>query len=159
MREVGTISELEIEGVVVSFRFDIEPVEQARPRATRFGKGIRLYDPAKVQRFKKELGTLARERVKGDDRFPLGGPLRVTINFYRPVQKSLSKKERSRRLSGAHRPTVKPDVDNYVKSTLDALNGLLWADDAHIFELQAGKFYSDHPRLVVTINEVKEKDD
>lgn len=29
------------------FEFDIAPVEQARPKATRFGKGIRLYDPKK----------------------------------------------------------------------------------------------------------------
>lgn len=34
------------------FEFNIEPVEQARPRATRMGKGIRLYDPKKVTIFK-----------------------------------------------------------------------------------------------------------
>ena len=28
--------------------FNIEPVEQARPRATKMRKGIRLYDPHKV---------------------------------------------------------------------------------------------------------------
>ena len=41
------------------FKFDIEPVEQARPRATRMGKGIRLYDPKRVNVFKKQLGLLA----------------------------------------------------------------------------------------------------
>lgn len=154
------ISELENKGFACGFNFPIEPIEQARPRATRFGKGVRLYDPEKVKRYKQELGDWAREEVaKGDSKFPLDGPLKVTINFYRPIQKSLSKKERSRRLSGAHRPTVKPDVDNYVKSTLDALNGVLWADDAQIVELQAAKLYSEHPHLVVVIQEVKEKDD
>ena len=38
---------------MVRFEFDIEPVEQARPRAVRFGKGIRMYDPKKVATFKR----------------------------------------------------------------------------------------------------------
>ena len=36
--------------------FEIEPVEQARSRATRMGKGIRLYDPKKVSLYKKTIG-------------------------------------------------------------------------------------------------------
>lgn len=153
MQEVGTISELEFEGFACSFNFPIEPVEQARPRATRFGKGVRLYDPAKVKRYKKELGDMAREQVaKGDGRFPLEGPLRVTINFYRPLQKSLSKKERSRRLSGAHRPTVKPDLSNYLKSLEDALNAIVWIDDSQIVEEHLYKFYSDYPHIEMKVS-------
>lgn len=73
------------------------------------------------------------------------------MEFYRPVQASISIKERSRRLSGVHRPTVEPDLDNYIKSTSDALNGILWADDNLIVSLQAEKFYSERPHLVVEI--------
>lgn len=135
------------------FEFDIEPVEQARPRATRFGKGIRLYDPKKVSIFKRQLGMLARQQMLDRGLDPFDGPLEVRMEFYRPVQASISKKERSRRLSGVHRPTVKPDLDNYIKSTSDALNGILWADDNLIISLQADKFYSERPRLVVEINE------
>ncbi|MEK1437246.1 RusA family crossover junction endodeoxyribonuclease, partial [Limosilactobacillus fermentum] len=47
----------------MKFEFDIEPVEQARPRATRMGKGIRLYDPKKVNVFKQQLGMLARQQM------------------------------------------------------------------------------------------------
>mgnify|MGYP001780014312 CR=1 FL=1 len=97
------------------FEFDIAPVEQARPRATRMGKGIRLYDPKKVTVFKQQLGMLAR------------------------------------RLSGVHRPTVKPDLDNYIKSTSDALNGIIWADDNLIISLEAKKFYAERPHLTVEI--------
>lgn len=135
------------------FEFDIEPVEQARPRATRFGKGIRLYDPKKVSIFKRQLGMLARQQMLDRGLDPFDGPLEVRMEFYRPVQASISKKDRSRRLSGVHRPTVKPDLDNYIKSTSDALNGILWADDNLIISLQADKFYSERPRLVVEINE------
>ena len=139
------------------FEFDIEPVEQARPRATRFGKGIRLYDPKKVTVFKRKLGILAKQQMLDCGLEPFDGPLEVCMEFYRPVQASLSQKERARRLSGVHRPTVKPDLDNYIKSTSDALNGIIWEDDNLIVSLQAEKFYSERPYLVVEIREEVEK--
>lgn len=133
------------------FEFDIEPIEQARPRATRMGKEIRLYDPKKVNVFKKRLGMLARQQMLDCGLDPFDGPLEVCMEFYRPVQASISRKERSRRLSGAHRPTVKPDLDNYIKSTSDALNGILWVDDNLIISLEAKKYYAEQPHLIVEI--------
>lgn len=133
------------------FEFDVEPVEQARPRATRMGKGIRLYDPKKVAIFKRQLGMLARQQMLDRGLEPYDGPLEVCMEFYRPVQASISKKERARRLSGDHRPTVKPDLDNYVKSTSDALNGIIWADDNCIVGLVAKKYYAERPHLTVEI--------
>lgn len=90
----------------------IEPVEQARPRATRYGRSIRVHDPPKVSKYKKELYQLAKELYHGDR---ADGAIEVEISFYRPVQKSLSKVERSRRLSGEHRPTVKKLHQKYVR--------------------------------------------
>ncbi|APU45303.1 Holliday junction resolvase [Limosilactobacillus fermentum] len=133
------------------FEFDIEPVEQARPRAVRFGKGIRMYDPKKVAVYKKQLGYLARQAMQERGLEPYDGPLEVRMQFYRPVQSSISKKERDRRLLGAHRPTVKPDLDNYIKSTSDALNGIIWADDNCIVGLMAEKFYAEEPHLMVEV--------
>lgn len=133
------------------FEFDVEPVEQARPRATRMGKGIRLYDPKKVAIFKRQLGMLARQQMLDRGLEPYDGPLEVCMEFYRLVQASISKKERARRLSGVHRPIVKPDLDNYVKSTSDALNGIIWADDNCIVGLVAKKYYAERPHLTVEI--------
>ncbi|WP_283595375.1 RusA family crossover junction endodeoxyribonuclease [Limosilactobacillus sp. DJ3M12] len=135
--------------------FDIEPVEQARPRATRMGRGIRLYDPKKVSVYKKQLAMMCKFQYKDQ---PLSGQLIVNLKFYRHVQSSVSKKERKLRLIGAHRPTVKPDVDNYIKSTLDGLNGLLWEDDNQIVKIVAEKYYSDHPRVEIEVQGVKEND-
>ncbi|MEK1294525.1 RusA family crossover junction endodeoxyribonuclease [Limosilactobacillus fermentum] len=135
----------------MKFEFDIEPVEQARPRATRMGKGIRLYDPKKVSVFKQQLGMLARQQMLDRGLKPFDSPLDVCMEFHRPVQASLSQKERARRLSGVHRPTVKPDLDNYIKSTSDALNGILWVDDNLIISLEAKKFYAERPHLTVKI--------
>lgn len=45
--------------------FNIEPVEQARPRATKTWKGIRLYDPKK--------GIDLQETVGDDVQIPVQG--------------------------------------------------------------------------------------
>ena len=131
--------------------FEIEPVEQARPRAAHIGRRIIMYDPEKVKNFKKGLHQLAKMSYKDD---PLDGQLEVDVWFYRQVQKSLSKIERARRLSGEHRPTAKPDLDNYIKSTLDALNGILWTDDAYIVDLHAHKYYAVDPHIEITVTEL-----
>lgn len=138
------------------FEFDIEPVEQARPRATRMGKRIRLYDPKKVAVYKQQLGYLARQAMQERGMEPFDGPLEVRMEFYRPVQTSLSKKERARRLSGVHRPTVKPDLSNYIKALEDGLNGIIWIDDNRIVQIVAEKKYSDRPRIVIEVNKVDE---
>ena len=135
------------------FEFDIEPVEQARPRAVRFGTGIRMYDPKKVATFKRQLGMLARQAMQERGLETFDGPLEVCMEFYRPVQASISNKERARRLLGAHRPTVKPDLSNYIKALEDALNGIIWADDNLIVSLEAKKFYAEQPHLMVEIKE------
>lgn len=110
-----------------------------------------MYDPAKVRRFKSSLALYTRMNYSGQ---PLEGQLSVRIIFYRRIQKSLSKKERRRRLSGAHRPSVKPDVDNYIKSTLDGLIGVLWKDDNQIVDLYAHKFYSSNPHIEIEVKKV-----
>lgn len=126
----------------------IEPVAQARPRARRFGKGIRLYDPPKTATFKKQLRALATEMYHDA---PVEGEIYLKVAFYRKIQKSISKKEHDRRASGAHRPIVKADLSNYLKSFEDALNGVLWKDDAMIVHEEIDKYYSDKPRIEVEI--------
>lgn len=133
----------------------IEPVAQARPRARRFGKGIRLYDPPKTATFKRKLHKLAKESYHGK---PLDGELEVTVIFGRSVQKSISKKERKLRLLGRHRPIVKPDLDNYIKSTLDALTGVLWVDDNAIVKMVAEKRYMEQPRIEIEVRSMTNVD-
>ena len=130
--------------------FNIEPQQQERPRATGRGKFIRMYDPPKTAKFKKQLRALAAETYHDA---PLEGEIYLKVAFYRKVQKNVSKKEHDRRVSGARRPIVKPDLDNYIKSTLDALNGVIWTDDAAIVELNTSKWYADDPRIEIEVKE------
>ena len=129
--------------------FEIEPVAQARPRAVRMGRSLRMYDPKKTADFKKQLHLLALAKHV----VPIQEALSVEIWFYRAVQKSVSKKEHLRRTTGQVRPTVKPDIDNLCKATLDSFNGILWRDDAQIVDLTAHKFYSDNPRIEIELEE------
>lgn len=150
---------------MTKFVFNIDPVEQARPRATivkvydnakrRFKNSVRMYDPKKVVEFKALLKMLAiqEKRIKKYQLIENGKPLHVSVIFYRPIQKSFSKVEKIRRILGKVFPTVKPDLDNYIKSTFDALNGVLWHDDNNIVSIHAMKMYSDKPRIEIVISE------
>lgn len=130
--------------------FEIEPVEQARPRAVRMGRGVRMYDPKKTADFKKQLHLLALAKHV----VPIQEALSVEIWFYRQIQTSISKKEHLRRTTGHVRPTVKPDIDNLCKATLDSFNGILWKDDSQIVDLNLHKYYSDNPRIEVELDEI-----
>lgn len=77
--------------------------------------------------------------------------LRVTIMAYYPVPKSTSKKKATEMVAGYIRPAKKPDIDNVVKSILDALNGVAYHDDTQVVAVFAEKFYSDTPRVEVEI--------
>ena len=137
---------------MIKLTFDFPPVAQARPRATRFGRGIRLYDLEQVHVYKAQLAESAQFMYHGE---PLTGPLVVTIKFYRAIQQSETKKRHRLKAQGTIRPPKKPDLDNYIKSTLDGLNGVLWVDDNEIVELHTGKYYSDHPRIEIEVEELK----
>jgi Holliday junction resolvase RusA-like endonuclease len=45
-------------------------------------------------------------------------------------------------------PTITPDLDNYLKLVQDALNGLVWRDDAQVVHSDANKIYCNekYPR-------------
>ena len=78
----------------------------------------------------------------------------MNVIFYRPIPNAISKTERKRRLTGESLPVVKPDIDNYVKAILDALNGVAFKDDSQIIALNAKKLYSDKPRTEIEITEM-----
>lgn len=71
--------------------------------------------------------------------------------FYMPIPKSTSKKKR---LAMVYH-TNKPDIDNLCKFLMDCFNGIVWADDAQVAELAAGKLYSEDPRTEIIVREVE----
>ncbi|MEF7475244.1 RusA family crossover junction endodeoxyribonuclease [Pediococcus pentosaceus] len=128
-----------------------EPIAQGRPRFVSRGKFVSTYDPPKSKAYKELVAQYAREQYHGE---PLDCPLYIVLNVFRPVQKSISKIERARRLSGAHRPTVKPDIDNLFKAVTDACTGIVWKDDNQIVSTKSDKFYSEEPRVEIYVEEL-----
>lgn len=137
------------------FLFDIEPIQQQRPRARRMPKGVMLYDPKKVKQFKITVGNMAKDQMKQNEWERLEDrPLMLDVTFYRPIQQSISKAEHDRRARHEVLPIVKPDCDNYVKSCLDSLNGIVWKDDALITDIRARKRYAEQPRIEIEVEEI-----
>jgi Holliday junction resolvase RusA-like endonuclease len=79
---------------------------------------------------------------------PWTGPVMVEIVAIYPVPASWSRSRKEAAVAGATRPG-KPDIDNIVKNVLDALNGVLWVDDAQVAHLLAAKRYGSEARLEV----------
>ena len=128
-----------------------KPEPQLRPRATRIGNSIRLYDPKTTTNYKNHVKLSAKQQWKGK---PLECPLVVELDIYRQIPKSTSKKRRKLMNERVIRPTVKPDLSNYVKGIEDALSGIVYKDDSQIVDLIARKFYSDNPRVEIRVSKL-----
>jgi Holliday junction resolvase RusA-like endonuclease len=88
-----------------------------------------------------------RKRI--DD--PHDGPIEMEITAVYPIPASWSERRKGSALSGAIRPTVKPDLDNIVKIVADALNGLAYTDDSRVVEVIVRKRYGSNPRCEVKL--------
>lgn len=122
------------------------PVGKGRPR---FVKATgRAFTPEKTVRYEDRLMIEAQHVMNG--RPLLDGPLRVVVEAYMPIPSSRPKRWQGAARAGQIRPTSKPDWDNFGK-ILDALNLVVWTDDAQIVDGRVLKFYSDRPRLKVSV--------
>lgn len=140
-----------------NYIFNIEPVQQQRPRATSRGRGfISMYDPKKTSDFKKEIGLLANRINKVKGYKPLEGALSIKVSFYRIPPKSMSKKKSEKAENKEILPTKKPDLSNYIKSLEDALNGIAWVDDSMNCKMVLEKFFSKDPRIEVEVEKIGE---
>jgi Holliday junction resolvase RusA-like endonuclease len=54
-------------------------------------------------------------------------------------------------LAGEIKPTGRPDLDNVIKSILDALNGVAYSDDSAVISVTAEKRYAENPRVDVML--------
>jgi Holliday junction resolvase RusA-like endonuclease len=122
------------------------------PPAIRRHHTVRMYSPAEVRKWQAEARFLASKAM--EDKNPLKGQLIVDIAVYLAPPMSMSKKKLDLALAGRIRPITRPDCDNYAKSTLDALNQIVWLDDSQIVTLTVSKWYAEKPRVVVHVNEI-----
>lgn len=117
------------------------PAPKGRPRVVRLPNGaVRTYTPRATVAWEEDvrLQALASRPAQ-----PIEGPIRLELTVVLLRPRSAPK----RRVW----PDRRPDLDNYTKTVLDALNGLYWRDDAQIVELAARKIYGEPPRIEILV--------
>lgn len=121
------------------------PVAKGRPRIARG----RAYTPEKTARW--EAAAKASARAQWGPEPPLDGALRVELTAVLPVPASWSKRRKAEALDLRILPQGRPDLDNYIKATFDALNEVAWRDDAQVTACAARKIYGGRPRVEVKV--------
>lgn len=114
----------------------------------RFGNG-RTYTPKKTVDYEKAVKKAFSEIYDGQQ---LDGAIRMYVKAFFSIPKSTSKKNRQLMIDGDIRPTKKPDIDNIWKIVADALNEIAYHDDAYVVSATCDKFYSEEPRIEITID-------
>jgi Holliday junction resolvase RusA-like endonuclease len=120
------------------------PVPKARPR---LGRG-RVFTPRTTELAEHRIRETFEREVGGA---PLAGPIELHVVVYLAQPASLAKRDRL-----TARPTRRPDLDNFVKVALDALNGAAFTDDAQVVRIVAEKRYAidSAPRWHIALDQV-----
>ncbi len=134
-----------------SIRIVIPGAAQAkgRPRLAVIAGHARAFTPAKTRSKEGVVAVLAMEVMGG--RPPLTGPVAMEVCATLVPAASWPKKRRTAALAGEVRPTKKPDLDNALKLIWDALNGVVYADDAQVVAVSARKVYGEVAETIVTV--------
>ena len=107
------------------------PLAQPRPRRAKNGG---VYNPPTADAWKAEVKATFRR----DCRPLITGPVHLRVSFFMPRPKKMKAGEIEKI------PHVKkPDTDNLLKSTMDAMTeARVWQDDAQVYAIEVGKWYA-----------------
>lgn len=144
---------------MISFFVPLIPAAKGRPRTrvipTRGGPRATIFTPPETARAEQEFVALAAPHAPER---PLEGALAVSLLFVLPIP--ASKPTWWREAAAARRvwPKGRPDLDNLIKLSTDALtrSGHWWKDDSQIVQIDAEKSYGASPGTHVTIQELPE---
>jgi len=121
----------------------LEPVPKGRPKATRLPNGkVLVYTPAKTRQAEAAIRAALSEFCF-DGVVDRGVPLYMEVTFYRPRPKALPKR--------VTMPVQKPDLDNYWKTLLDALEKFVYEVDSQITSAYIKKRFGSPPCIELTI--------
>lgn len=133
---------------MIEFTVFGQPQGKARARSTKSGHHYTLRKTTEYENEIKLAYVQKYAKIKADT---TKESLCLEINAYYEIPKSYSKKKVQRILEHEIKPTMKPDLDNIAKVVCDALNALAYKDDAQIVEMILKKYYSETPRIEITI--------
>jgi Holliday junction resolvase RusA-like endonuclease len=129
--------------MIQTFKIIGIPKAQGRPRFARMGAFVKTYDPKDSRQYKDNVAA----QIVAQSPVFVEGAVQVEMGFFLPRPKTLPKKVVFH--------TKKPDLDNLIKGTKDAMKGIVWRDDSQVVMIQAVKMYIDgQPRVEITVREV-----
>jgi len=106
-----------------------EPVPKGRPRiSTSTGY---VYTPSRTQQSEWRIRQLAQ--AEWSDPLEVALELRLVVSLQTP--------QMPKKWIGIRQATKRPDLDNYIKTVLDALNGIVYLDDSQVVKISAQKVY------------------
>ena len=103
-----------------------------------------MYDPRTAHEWRETVAIVVGSAVSE----PIEGPVRLSLAFFFPRPKSHYGTGKNSDVVKASAPVhhaQKPDIDNVIKSTLDAMNGVLYGDDKQVIQLRAEKRWAHQP--------------
>ena len=128
------------------------PIGKARPKFARRGKHTMAYNPKE-----SEEGLFAmRAKAMLGGKKPLQGAVAVHAEYFLPRPKGhygTGKNSSKLKPSAPRHVLKKPDLDNLLKFSWDALNGVAWLDDSQVVESSESKRWADDglPRTEISI--------
>jgi Holliday junction resolvase RusA-like endonuclease len=139
----------------IDFTVPGQPVAKGRPKFSRQGGMVHVRTPEKTANYETLVKLAAGAAMGGNA--PMQGPLSLMLRLYVQIPKSVTKRDRVAIAEGRFLPTKKPDVDNCLKAIADAMNGIVYDDDAQLVTVMVVKQYSDTPRAEVGVIELVER--
>lgn len=112
-------------------RFEVAGIPGPQGSKRHVGGGRMIESSKKVKPWRAAVSAAARAHCVE----PLQGAVRVEIIFYMPAPKRLPK--------GRVHPSVIPDADKLLRSTLDGMSRIAYHDDGQVTHIEAFKRY--HP--------------
>ena len=107
-------------------RYEFRAKAKQRPRMSRRG---RAYTPKATHEFETKVSSGWNKRKRFKDK-PVSVSVELGKDYFVVHVQELD----------VHTPSpLRGDIDNYVKSILDGLNGVAWDDDIQVRELKAIK--------------------
>lgn len=122
-----------------------KPMPSPRPRFRNAGKFVQTYMPTSYTKHKEYI---QRQMPK----LLIDKSIKLTILFEMPMLKSWSNPQKQRMIKAYH--SKKPDIDNLLKTVLDAANGHLWIDDGQIVEIHSAKRYAETTKIKIKLEEI-----
>jgi len=142
----------------IEIKGDPQTKDRPRARIVRM-KGSRpdfisFYNTSAVEKEENRIKQLCHFRMNSLGLITFVEPLSVELEFFVPIPKSYSKKDKQSANDGWLLPKTRPDIDNYVKLVLDAMNTVVYHDDNLIVDLVCKKRYSDRTGTIIKVKEI-----